>query len=144
MATRKRKATDDITPVPSTRRSSGRVKKAEVKYEESDAGEQVSDAEFNEEPDEDEDEDVETVEPDEEYDSDASIDGTKTMRNWKKSGKSRGEIDIEIPGEKSNGGVPYEDERIHKNTMDFLKDLKKNNRRDWLKCEYLKADWESD
>lgn len=31
------------------------------------------------------------------------------------------------------GGVPYEDERLHKNTMLFLKDLKANNKRSWLK-----------
>lgn len=35
---------------------------------------------------------------------------------------------------RETGGVPYEDERLHKNTMLFLKDLKANNKRSWLKC----------
>lgn len=42
-----------------------------------------------------------------------------------------------IPLEKlrDTGGVPYEDHYVHKNTMLFLKDLKANNKRSWLKCE---------
>jgi hypothetical protein len=42
-----------------------------------------------------------------------------------------------IPLEKLRdaGGVPYEDHYVHKNTMLFLKDLKANNKRSWLKCE---------
>jgi hypothetical protein len=42
-----------------------------------------------------------------------------------------------IPLEKlrDTGGVPYEDHYVHKNTMLFLKDLKANNKRPWLKCE---------
>ncbi|KAJ4415022.1 hypothetical protein N0V82_007604 [Gnomoniopsis sp. IMI 355080] len=31
------------------------------------------------------------------------------------------------------GGVPYEESRLHKNTLLFLKDLKANNKRSWLK-----------
>lgn len=34
---------------------------------------------------------------------------------------------------RETGGIPYEDERLHKNTMLFLKDLKANNKRSWLK-----------
>ncbi|CAM1506384.1 Fc.00g060250.m01.CDS01 [Cosmosporella sp. VM-42] len=55
-----------------------------------------------------------------------------------------------IPLEKmrDTGGVEYEDEKLHQNTMLFLKDLKANNRRPWLKAhdgEYRRAlkDWES-
>ena len=33
-------------------------------------------------------------------------------------------------------GVPYEDERLHQNTLLFLKDLKANNKRSWLKRKY--------
>ncbi|KAI0894746.1 hypothetical protein F4806DRAFT_472435 [Annulohypoxylon nitens] len=45
-------------------------------------------------------------------------------------------------------GVDYEDERLHKNTFLFLKDLKVNNNRKWLKendKEYRRSlkDWES-
>ncbi|UKZ59636.1 uncharacterized protein TrAtP1_000937 [Trichoderma atroviride] len=55
-----------------------------------------------------------------------------------------------IPLEKlrDTGGVPYEDHYVHKNTMLFLKDLKANNKRPWLKShdgEYRRAlkDWQS-
>lgn len=43
-----------------------------------------------------------------------------------------------IPLEKmrDTGGVAYEDHKVHKNTLLFLKDLKANNKRTWLKCEF--------
>ncbi|KAI1387828.1 uncharacterized protein F4822DRAFT_293360 [Hypoxylon trugodes] len=49
---------------------------------------------------------------------------------------------------RETGGVAYEDTKIHKNTLLFLGDLKKNNKRSWLKAndaEYRRAlkDWES-
>ncbi|KAI2610358.1 uncharacterized protein GGS25DRAFT_257400 [Hypoxylon fragiforme] len=45
-------------------------------------------------------------------------------------------------------GVDYEDDQLHKNTILFLKDLKANNNRNWLRAndeEYRRAwkDWES-
>lgn len=42
-----------------------------------------------------------------------------------------------IPLEKmrDTGGVEYADEKVHNNTLLFLKDLKANNQRPWLKCE---------
>lgn len=42
-----------------------------------------------------------------------------------------------IPLEKmrDTGGVDYADYKVHKNTLLFLKDLKANNKRSWLKCE---------
>ncbi|KAH6696827.1 hypothetical protein F5X68DRAFT_290 [Plectosphaerella plurivora] len=53
-----------------------------------------------------------------------------------------------IPHEKlrSDGGVEYDDEKVHKNTLLFLADLKANNQRPWLKShdgEYRRAlqDW---
>ncbi|KAM3427609.1 hypothetical protein MY4824_009331 [Beauveria thailandica] len=53
-----------------------------------------------------------------------------------------------VPLEKlrDDGGVPYEDRKVHRNTLLFLKDLKANNRRPWLKShdgEYRRAfkDW---
>lgn len=36
---------------------------------------------------------------------------------------------------RDTGGVPYQDDRLHKNTLLFLKDLKANNKRTWLKCK---------
>ncbi|KAH8904235.1 hypothetical protein BR93DRAFT_900228 [Coniochaeta sp. PMI_546] len=40
---------------------------------------------------------------------------------------------IPLPKLRDTGGIPYEDDRLHKNTMLFLKDLKANNKRVWLK-----------
>ncbi|KAL6866678.1 hypothetical protein J3F83DRAFT_119114 [Trichoderma novae-zelandiae] len=92
-----------------------------------------------EEPDDDDqyndvpgDEDVKDDEDDDEDDED---------------GPRRVEI---IPLEKlrDTGGVSYEDHKLHKNTMLFLRDLKANNKRPWLKShdgEYRRAlkDWQS-
>ena len=39
---------------------------------------------------------------------------------------------------RDTGGVDYEDQKVHKNSLLFLKDLKANNRREWLKCECLR------
>ncbi|KAI5856711.1 hypothetical protein GGS23DRAFT_396100 [Durotheca rogersii] len=49
---------------------------------------------------------------------------------------------------RDTGGVEYEDTRLHQNTLLFLKDLKANNYRKWLKTydeEYRRSlkDWES-
>ncbi|RDA88041.1 hypothetical protein CP532_5308 [Ophiocordyceps camponoti-leonardi (nom. inval.)] len=55
-----------------------------------------------------------------------------------------------IPLEKlrDDGGVSYEDHKLHRNSLLFLKDLKANNKRSWLKAhdgEYRRAlkDWQS-
>ncbi|KAI0142899.1 hypothetical protein GGR57DRAFT_374267 [Xylariaceae sp. FL1272] len=55
---------------------------------------------------------------------------------------------IQLPKLRDEGGVEYEDTKIHPNTMHFLKDLKKNNKRDWLKLhdpEFRRSlkDWQS-
>jgi hypothetical protein len=42
---------------------------------------------------------------------------------------------ISLPKLRDTGGIEYEPERIHPNTMEFLKDLKANNTRSWLKSE---------
>ncbi|CAN8097661.1 unnamed protein product [Discula destructiva] len=47
---------------------------------------------------------------------------------------------------RETGGVPYQDDRLHKNTLLFLKDLKANNQRTWLKSHdkefrRAQADW---
>lgn len=41
---------------------------------------------------------------------------------------------VKVPGLRPDGGMDYADEYVHKNTALFLKDLKQNNNRPWLKC----------
>ena len=59
--------------------------------------------------------------------------------------EDEGEVDEDAPPKvtiipleklRDNGGVEYEDHKLHRNTLLFLQDLKKNNRREWLKCKY--------
>ncbi|KAK1767670.1 hypothetical protein QBC33DRAFT_490911 [Phialemonium atrogriseum] len=55
---------------------------------------------------------------------------------------------IPLPKLRNDGGIGYEDDRAHPNTLLFLKDLKANNKRSWLKFhdqEYRRAlkDWQS-
>ncbi|KXX72960.1 hypothetical protein MMYC01_210627 [Madurella mycetomatis] len=55
---------------------------------------------------------------------------------------------IPLPKMRDTGGIDYAEDRLHKNTLAFLKDLKANNKRSWLKAhdaEYRRAlkDWES-
>ncbi|ETS78340.1 hypothetical protein PFICI_10402 [Pestalotiopsis fici W106-1] len=55
---------------------------------------------------------------------------------------------IPLPQLRDTGGVEYEPEFVHPNTMAFLKDLKANNKRSWLKMrdpEYRRSlkDWEA-
>lgn len=132
MAGAKRKSVADTKP---TRRVSRRVEKAEVNYAESDAEGPASDSEFNEDVEEsehgEESEPEEEKEQSEEYDSDDSEAANKKDGWTKKGGKWQ--MVISLPKEKDDGGIPYEDDRIHPNTLDFLKALKKNNKREWLK-----------
>ncbi|KAN0098684.1 Conserved hypothetical protein (DUF2461) domain containing protein [Hyaloscypha variabilis] len=136
MPARKRKASVTAVESPATRRQSGRVKKIALSYQESDVEEAGSDEEFkadaNESEAAEEPDDVEDDESGDEYGSDEEV---LKKKGWtKKKGKGgRVEMVIELPGIKDAGDTPYEDERIHPNTLDFLRDLKKNNRREWLK-----------
>ncbi|KAI0175162.1 hypothetical protein BJ166DRAFT_164309 [Pestalotiopsis sp. NC0098] len=55
---------------------------------------------------------------------------------------------IELPKLRDTGGVEYNPENVHPNTLAFLKDLKANNQRSWLKLrdpEYRRSlkDWEA-
>ncbi|KAI1811032.1 hypothetical protein GGS20DRAFT_138511 [Poronia punctata] len=55
---------------------------------------------------------------------------------------------IPLPQLRDTGGVKYEDTKIHPNTLHFLGELKRNNKRSWLKMrdpEYRRSlkDWES-
>jgi hypothetical protein len=42
---------------------------------------------------------------------------------------------IPLPKLRETGGIEYADDRLHPNTLAFLKDLKANNKRTWLKCK---------
>lgn len=58
------------------------------------------------------------------------------------------QVYIEKPKARGDGGIQYVPERLHPNTLEFLKDLKKNNDRMWLKAhdpDYRQSwkDWES-
>lgn len=89
---------------------------------------------------------------DDEDDASTDDDGDKTtpQRNTKDKGSSARkqvwkegvktglgpgtQVIIKKPKARAAGSTPYEDHTIHPNTMLFLKDLKANNNRPWLKC----------
>lgn len=78
---------------------------------------------------EDDEEDEEEEDDDDEQDEDAPM-KTKV---------------IPLVKLRDTGGVEYGDDKIHKNTLLFLRDLKANNRRPWLKCECTEpTDWLGD
>ncbi|KAJ6788357.1 hypothetical protein PWT90_07297 [Aphanocladium album] len=96
--------------VSNGRRASTSAKKA--KKQDSDEDEYTAEAQLAEEA-EDEDEDGDEDEDDENRPMKVTIVPLEQMRG--------------------EDGVPYEDHKVHKNTLLFLKDLKANNRRPWLK-----------
>ena len=63
--------------------------------------------------------------------------GTKGKELWRPSAKVDAEpgqeVFIKLPKAREAGSTPYKDDTIHPNTLLFLKDLKKNNDREWLK-----------
>ncbi|KAN0076256.1 Conserved hypothetical protein (DUF2461) domain containing protein [Elaphomyces granulatus] len=81
--------------------------------------------------------------------------GTKTIKGqelWRegvRTGLGPGkEVFIKKPKARSPGGILYQDEIIHPNTILFLQDLKENNERQWLKAhdaDYrtAKRDWDT-
>ncbi|CAD0111046.1 unnamed protein product [Aureobasidium uvarum] len=71
----------------------------------------------------------------------APTSGSKGKELWRQ-GVSTGlapgtQIVIKKPKPRTPGGTPYSDVTIHPNTMLFLKDLKANNDREWLKSKCL-------
>ncbi len=138
MPGKKRKSSVNVSNPPTARRQSRRTKKAVLSYGESESGDAHVVDEFKngaEEPEHVEelgDEDNEAL--DDQY-ADRSDEEVLKKQGWtKKKGKGGiWEMTIELPGIKDPGDIPYEDKRVHPNTLDFLRDLKKNNRREWLK-----------
>lgn len=60
--------------------------------------------------------------------------GKELWREGVRAGLGPGkEVFIEKPKPRDQGDVPYQDDRIHPNTLLFLRDLKENNDREWLK-----------
>ncbi|KLJ12847.1 hypothetical protein EMPG_12165 [Blastomyces silverae] len=60
--------------------------------------------------------------------------GKELWREGVKTGLGPGkEVFIKLPKPRDAGDTPYEDKTIHPNTLLFLKDLKANNQREWLK-----------
>ncbi|KIX93621.1 uncharacterized protein Z520_10527 [Fonsecaea multimorphosa CBS 102226] len=74
--------------------------------------------------------------------------GKELWRPGVKTGLGPGkQVFIEKPKPRGDGGIKYVAEKIHPNTMVFLKDLKENNDREWLKmhdADYRVSwkDWE--
>jgi hypothetical protein len=103
--------TEESDAPPAKKR--GRPPKKQLKKEESE--ESYGDELAQEEPEEDDDND-----DDDEEDEDAPMKVTF----------------IPLVKLRDTEGVEYQDFKLHKNTLLFLKDLKANNQRPWLKCEY--------
>ena len=62
--------------------------------------------------------------------------GNELLKPGVKTGLGPGtQVVIKKPKARAAGKTPYEDETIHPNTLLFLKDLKANNERQWLKSE---------
>ncbi|KAI9768938.1 MAG: hypothetical protein M1840_004534 [Geoglossum simile] len=60
--------------------------------------------------------------------------GRQLLKEGVKTGLGPGkEVRIKLPRAREAGGIPYRDGIIHPNTFLFLKDLRDNNDREWLK-----------
>ncbi|GAB1727823.1 hypothetical protein NU195Hw_g2143t1 [Hortaea werneckii] len=75
--------------------------------------------------------------------------GTNVWKTGVKAGLGPGnEVVIKKPKARPAGRIPYSDESIHPNTLLFLKELKENNNREWLKMHdavfrQAEKDWHS-
>lgn len=68
------------------------------------------------------------------------IKGKEMWRQGVKAGLGPGhQVFIERPKARPEGTVKYSPDKIHPNTMEFLKDLKANNDREWMKSKYALA-----
>jgi len=67
-----------------------------------------------------------------------TVSGGELWREGVKTGLGPGQqVVIKKPKARPAGKVPYSDGSIHPNTLLFLKDLKMNNNREWLKSESI-------
>ncbi|KAK0641062.1 hypothetical protein B0T16DRAFT_207034 [Cercophora newfieldiana] len=128
--------------------SAGRKAKKAKRVEDSDEEDNYQD-----EPVDDVDEDDE----DQDEDDDVVVKKAAKSNGRTKNEDSEEEFDedappkvtfIPIPKLRDTDGIEYTDEKLHQNTLAFLKDLKANNKRPWLKShdgEYRRSlkDWES-
>lgn len=65
-----------------------------------------------------------------------SVSRTKSQKMKDKADFEPGvQVIIKKPKAKGPGSTPYQDDSVHPNTMQFLRDLKSNNNRQWLKRE---------
>jgi hypothetical protein len=68
----------------------------------------------------------------------SGVRGKELWRQGVNTGLAPGtQIVIKKPKPRATGKTPYSDDTIHPNTMSFLKDLKANNDREWLRSEFL-------
>lgn len=125
----------DLEGPPLKKRGRGRPAKSAIGNEtkkREDSEEDFQDA-TEDSPEEDEGDDDDEFKDDSEngangddgdYDEDDEIDESAPMKTQI--------IPLEVM--RDTGGVDYADEKLHKNTSLFLRDLKANNKRSWLKC----------
>ena len=102
-----------------------------------DAGAKASSSERENEDEEDEESEDEPT-PRKRAGTGASAAGTKGKELWRpgvKAGLGTQTV-IKKPQPRKAGKTAYSDETIHPNTLLFLKDLKVNNDRVWLKSKY--------
>lgn len=157
MPARKRNATEAVEPPPTNRRRSGRVLSTPKKsnyFEASDDEEEdrpppkkrgrpsiskskavekhedESEYDYEIKDDDEDDPDVEEEEDDDEDDEDGGDAGDDSADD--EHARPRVKI-TPLVKMRDTGGVEYEDKKLHNNTLLFLKDLKANNVRAWLK-----------
>lgn len=132
-------AADSDSSPPPKKKTRGRpriakqVPRDQDEDDDKDAYKNESEGSDNFEADEDEDKDEDEYEHEDEDEEQRELnDGDDSADDE----DARPRVKV-IPLEKmrDTGGVEYENGKLHKNTMLFLRDLKANNVRSWLKCE---------
>jgi hypothetical protein len=156
-ASKRIKDSANNTPASATPRKSKYFEEADSQDEESEVSSDNADASGYEDGDASEDASPTSEEESDEYDSSEDIRpkrpkgrkvaasapendsrGSQLWREGVKAGLGPGkQVFIAKPKPRGDAGIKYTPELIHPNTMLFLKDLKANNDREWLKSMYL-------